>query len=284
MTRPASTSTEPSTAAEERRIVMSTALTSSHATPPTPTTAATAIRPQRLSTVFLVELRKLTDTRSGKAIVGIGVAIPLIALTWLLIKGTGSDQSWRAYSPFMPVLSLTIPLIGLFAMTAEWTQRTALTTFTLSPRRGRVLAMKFLASFAMSMVVTAVVVGLTIGATALGGLINGETPSFEYLGSDVRGLIIMLALQVTMAAGFGALAAQTAVAVGAFLVAPMVWTAVGPLLFGENAQWLDVFSAYARLSSDTPLTDLPQTLVAITLWVILPTTIGVVRSLRREVK
>ena len=115
--------------------------------------------------------------------------------------------------------------------------------------------MKFLASFAMSMVVTAVVVGLTIGATALGGLINGETPSFEYLGSDVRGLIIMLALQVTMAAGFGAL-----------------------------AQWLDVFSAYARLSSDTPLTDLPQTLVAITLWVILPTTIGVVRSLRREVK
>ena len=89
MTRPASTSTEPSTAAEERRTVMSTALTSSHATPPTPTTAATAIRPQRLSTVFLVELRKLIDTRSGKAIVGIGVAIPLIALTWLLIKGTG---------------------------------------------------------------------------------------------------------------------------------------------------------------------------------------------------
>ena len=130
---------------EARRTVMSTALTSSHATPPTPTTAATAIRPQRLSTVFLVELRKLTDTRSGKAIVGIGVAIPLIALTWLLIKGTGSDQSWRAYSPFMPVLSLTIPLIGLFAMTSEWTQRTALTTFTLSPRRGRVLAMKFLA-------------------------------------------------------------------------------------------------------------------------------------------
>ena len=29
------------------------------------------------------------------------------------------------------------------------------------------------------MVVTAVVVGLTIGATALGGLINGETPSFD---------------------------------------------------------------------------------------------------------
>ena len=65
----------------------------------------------------------------------------------------------------------------------------------------------------------------------------------------------MTALQVTMAAGFGALAAQTAVAVGAFLVAPTVWSVVGPLLFGANAQWLDVFSAYDQLSSDAPLTE-----------------------------
>ena len=55
-------------------------------------------------------------------------------------------------------------------------------------------------------------------------------------------------------------------------------------MFGSNAQWLDVFAAYDRLSSDAPLTDLPQTLTAIAIWVVLPTTIGVARSLRREVK
>jgi hypothetical protein len=63
-----------------------------------------------------------------------------------------------------------------------------------------------------------------------------------------------------------------------------VWSVVGPLLFGANAQWLDVFSAYDQLSSDAPLTNLPQTLTAIAVWVVLPTTIGVARSLRREVK
>ena len=134
------------------------------------------------------------------------------------------------------------------------------------------------------MVVLAVVIGLTLGATALGGLITGQTPSFDSFGADVRGLVIMTALQVTMAAGFGALAAQTAVAVGAFLVAPTPGPCVGPLVFGDNAQWLDVFTAYARLSSDTPFADLPQTLTAIAVWVVLPTTVGVVRSLRREVK
>jgi ABC-type transport system involved in multi-copper enzyme maturation permease subunit len=192
--------------------------------------------------------------------------------------------SWRTYSQFRPVLGLTIPLIGLFAMTAEWTQRTALTTFTLSPRRGRVLAMKFVAAFGLSIAVLAVVVGMTVGAVALGGLTTGRTPSYEFIGTDLRGLVIMTSLQVIMAAGFGALAAQTAAAVGAFLVAPTLWSVAGPLLFGSNAQWFDVFSAYDQLSSDAPLTNLPQTITAIVIWVVLPTTIGVARSLRREVK
>lgn len=242
------------------------------------------IHPQRLFTLLTVELRKLVDTRTGKAVLGLSIAIPLLALGWQLVKGTGGDVSWRQYSGFMAALSLTIPLIGLFAMTAEWTQRTALTTFTLSPRRGRVLLMKFIAALAVSMAVLAVVIGLTLAATALGGLIEGVTPSYEFVGTDVKGMVILIALQVTMAAGFGALAAQTAVAVGAFLVAPTLWTTVGTLVFGSNAQWLDVFSAYNRLASDSPFTDLPQTITAITFWVVLPTTIGVIRSLRREVK
>lgn len=246
-------------------------------------TNRTAIRPQRLFTLLIVEFRKLIDTRSGKAVLGIGLIVPLAALTWMLIKG-GDDISWRHFSAFTPVLGLTVPLIGLFAMTAEWTQRTALTTFTLSPRRGRVLAMKFVAAFVLAMAVLAVVVGMTLAATALGGLITGVTPSFAFVGADVGSLVVITALQVIMAAGFGALAAQTAVAVGAFLVAPTLWSIVGPLVFAENAQWLDVFAAYGRLSSSTPFADLPQTLTAIAVWVVLPTTIGVVRSLRREVK
>jgi ABC-type transport system involved in multi-copper enzyme maturation permease subunit len=258
----------------------------STATVPAPIALAVRapIRPQRLFTLLTVELRKLVDTRSGKALLGIGVGIPLIALGWLLYRAPGDTVSWRYFSQIAPMLGLTIPLIGLFAMTSEWTQRTALTTFTLSPRRGRVLAMKFVAALALSMAVLGLVIALTLGATAVGGLLTGQDPSYANFGVDARGLIIMTGLQVVMAAGFGALAAQTAVAVGAFLVAPTLWTAIGPLVFGENAQWLDVFSGYARLSSDTPLTDLPQTLTAIAIWVVLPTTVGVIRSLRREVK
>lgn len=251
---------------------------------PAPTSTRSAIRPQRMTTLISVEFRKLVDTRSGKGLVGLTILIPLAALIWLLAKGNDIDVSWLSYSAFSSVLGLTIPLIALFAMTSEWTQRTALTTFTLSPRRGRVLAAKFVSAFGLAMAVLAVVVAMTLGAVALGGLITGQDPSYAQFGTDLRGLIVLTSLQVIMAAGFGALAAQTAVAVGAFLVAPTAWALVGPLLFGDNAQWLDVFSAYGRLASSAPLTDLPQTLTAIAVWVVLPTTVGVIRSMRREVK
>ena len=73
---------------------MSTAI----ATTATPLTSRNPIRPQRLSTLLRVELRKLVDTRSGKAILGIGVAIPLAALVWMLFKGSEVAVSWRLSS------------------------------------------------------------------------------------------------------------------------------------------------------------------------------------------
>ena len=60
-------------------------------------------------------------------------------------------------------------------MTSEWTQRTALTTFTLSPRRLGVIAAKFIAAIALSCAVMFVVLLLTGGAAALGGLVHEWT-------------------------------------------------------------------------------------------------------------
>jgi ABC-2 type transport system permease protein len=38
-----------------------------------------------------------------------------------------------------------LPVVLMLAMTAEWSQRTAMSTFTQEPRRGRVLAAKIAA-------------------------------------------------------------------------------------------------------------------------------------------
>lgn len=239
---------------------------------------------QRLRTLTAVEIRKMVDTRSGLAVLGTALAIAVLALGWKLLHVNDSQPSWDDYSGFLPAVGMAVAMIGLLGMTAEWTQRTALTTFTLSPRRGRVLAAKFAASIVLALAAIVVVFLLILGAIALGGTISGQATDYSGLGRGVSGYLVISVLEVTMAAGFGALAAQTAVAVGAYFVAPTIWAAVAPSLLGDNSPWFDVFSAFDRLSSDHPGTHLAQSLTAVALWIVLPTTVGVIRSLRREVK
>lgn len=42
-------------------------------------------------------------------------------------------------------MGIFLPVIGIIAVTGEWSQRTALTTFTLVPRRWRIVVAKIVA-------------------------------------------------------------------------------------------------------------------------------------------
>jgi hypothetical protein len=96
-------------------------------------------------------------------------------------------------------------------------------------------------------------------------------------------MVVANVLNLLMAVGFGALIAQTAAAVTAFLVAPTLWAVAGPALLGDVAEWLNVFGAVGRLAA-FEAADLAQTVVSIGVWVALPLAAGVITSLRREVR
>ena len=255
-------------------------------TPTLPATAHTSvapIRPLRFSTLTSVELRKLTDTRSSRwlllSILGLVSGVLVYKLTQSRIEVAFDNYS----SGVTTVVAFLAPIIALLAMTSEWTERTALTTFTLAPRRLPVIAAKYVAAVTLSVAILAVGLVMAAAATAIGGLVHGDA-SFAGLLGDVRAAGIIVVLQVTMAAAFGALAAQTAVALVAYLVAPLAWAILANGLLERVAPWFDVFSAYDQLASGHPFDHLPQVLTAITIWVVVPSTLGVLRSLRREVK
>ena len=98
-----------------------------------------------LGRLVRVELRKLTDTRSGKwLLIGIGV----ITLAVNAIFYATSDPSERTFFNFMAATNgpqgLLLPVLGILLVTSEWSQRTALVSFTLTPVRSRVLLAKVL--------------------------------------------------------------------------------------------------------------------------------------------
>ncbi|MET0324179.1 MAG: ABC transporter permease [Ilumatobacteraceae bacterium] len=259
---------------------MTTTLTPSRPSNPS---AAVPIRPLRFPTLTAVELRKMTDTRSGRwllaTIVGLVGAVLVYKMTQTKVDIAFDNYSLAATN----VVAFLAPIIGLLAMTSEWTQRTALTTFTLAPRRLPVFAAKYVVAVGLSLAVLAVCLLMAAGATGLAGLVH-DGASFTGSFDAVRSAVIIVVLQVTMAAAFGALAAQSVVALVAYLAAPTAWAIASDALFGEAAPWFDIFGAYDQLSSSQPFDHLAQTLTSITLWVIIPSVIGITRSLRREVK
>ena len=92
-----------------------------------------------------VELRKACDTRAGfwllAAIVGLVVVVPGIALVITLVR---TDpillDDFVGIAAYM--MSFLLPFLAIMLVTSEWCQRSALVTFTLEPRRSRVVLAK----------------------------------------------------------------------------------------------------------------------------------------------
>ena len=185
---------------------------------------ATALPPARgQSFVRLVttELRKSVDTRSGRVLILAILALALAALTWQLTHpGSGPAKFDAFLGAASTGVQLILPVIGVMAMTSEWSQRTALSTFTLSPRRVRVQLAKFVSAVLLSIVVLTATNLLALGATAIGGAIAGHGTSYAGLGGALARAYLTTALNVVMGAAFGAVIAQTAVAILVFFIAP----------------------------------------------------------------
>src|SRR6059058_295421 len=110
------------------------------------------------ATLTRVELRKTVDTRAGRVLLGLTLALSTTVLGYLVARGEAGGLSYGGWvrDAIFPVV-LLLPVLGVLGMASEWTQRTVLTTFTATPRRARVLAAKLVASMLLGMAAVVVV-------------------------------------------------------------------------------------------------------------------------------
>ena len=95
----------------------------------------------------LVELRKMVDTRAGFWLQLIVAGLTLTVVTLFCIFGDTDELIFRdMFALAVFPASLLLPIVGILLVTSEWTQRTALITFTLVPKRMRVMGFSNLVS------------------------------------------------------------------------------------------------------------------------------------------
>lgn len=235
-----------------------------------------------------IEMRKFVDTRSGLWLLVVIGLLSGVLVAVQLIWGDDSDGDLRGFlEPSLFPVGILLPVLGVLTVTTEWSQRTALTTFTLVPRRSRILIAKLAAALVFS--VLSVVVSLAFSAvgTALAGALDRGDGSWSLPAGTLGQAVLFQVVNVVLGVAFGMLLLNSPVAIVSLFVIPTAFQIITQLVTAieDVARWLDINQASGPLSSGSMTGDDWQHLATSSLlWIVVPLVLGSIRLLRREVK
>jgi ABC-2 type transport system permease protein len=244
--------------------------------------ARDATRPS-IATLTRVELRKTVDTRAGFWLL-IAVALLTVGIVILTLL-TGHDHSLRVVMSGAVEPSATLlPIVGILLVTAEFSQRTALSTFAVVPQRNRVLLAKLAAGTILALLalvgcrVFASIGVLADGASlrdavVLPGWAFGQS-AFYVVGSMIGGI------------AFGALLRSPALAIVLSFVLPLGVVALGAIsAIKDVVRWIDTTVSWGNLSEHSlGATDWGRALVTLLVWVLVPLAVGAWQLQRADIR
>lgn len=250
-------------------------------------TAATPSSPGLLA-LSLIELRKMVDTRAGRWILvltGLAMAALTVGMTLNLEKIVHQNVVEAATGMVGMAPSLLIPVVVILSVTTEWSQRTALTTFTLEPRRGRVYLAKGIAAVVVALVSWAVasVLGWVCVVVGTSVLDVDVTVSLD-AAMTIRAHLAMVVMTL-MGFALGMLLRNSAAAIVIFAAVPAILQTIGTLGGEKVVGWLDIAGNTSTLAyAEGTATQWAQLGVSITVWVIIPLVVGTLRQVRADVQ
>jgi ABC-2 type transport system permease protein len=238
-----------------------------------------------LGRLTAAELRKMTDTRAGfwLLLTTAGLTV-LVAVVACLAFPDGDSNIVNFTAIIVQPASILMPVVGILLVTSEWSQRTAMITFTLVPQRMRVLAAKLLAGLTLAVVAFALCMAAALLATAVAGADGDQTWSTS--AGFVGQVAFSIAVPMLAGIGFGAVLLASAPAIVLYFVLPTVWSAVGsiPALEGA-ARWLDQSRTMAPLLEGTiSAGQWARVLASVGLWMVVPILVGAWRIARSDVR
>ncbi|MEE4021882.1 ABC transporter permease [Gordonia sp. PKS22-38] len=249
--------------------------------------------PIPLSRLTLVELRKLVDTRAGFWLTAsIGVLSVVVAVAMLITERNSPEN--LNFGELFGVMNIPtgiiLPVLAILLVTGEWSQRAALTTFTMEPRRERVVTAKLLAALITG--VAAVIIALTMGAvaTVIADIVYTDPAgAWSFTAAGLFNSFLLQIFGLLLGFGFAALILNTPGAIVAYFALPtalMLMTELVPWFADNLGQWVDTGLTLLPFQSGEWATggEWARLAVSAIVWIAIPLTLGVIRVLRSEVK
>jgi ABC-type transport system involved in multi-copper enzyme maturation permease subunit len=241
-----------------------------------------------------VEFRKALNTRAGRWLV-IGILALVVVIE--VIYAFAAKDSDKNLSDFIQipgaVLGYFLPIIVIMLVTSEASQRNGLVTFTLEPRRARIVLAKFVAGIVLGLGVMVLAVVLAMLGVLL-GIVTGSDPSWSLDGhlvfnalflSNMIGIFVGFALSMLIMNTAGAIVAYFAYT----LILPTAVGILGALSdgFKDFAPWIEFNTAQSPLiggNYQPTGEEWAQIATSGAIWLLLPLVLGIWRLLRIEFK
>lgn len=239
---------------------------------PSPITFGSALR---------VEAHKLLDTRANQAVIA-----GLLALSTCF--GIGYAAIAKTQPPASGVLGAAVGpgnwllmVLSILLISSEFTRRTAVHTFTLDPKRPRVLSAKALVLLGAAVLVLVLGLAISLLAVWIAPLFGAPRALLDF---DASGLAIVLgSLCFTAMTGLAwGLLARNAAAPLVFL---LLWPTVSHILGNVSQQaaevlgWINIEPVWTMDSSPRSWAMLATSALV---WVVLPGALGTVRLMRAD--
>ena len=193
----------------------SAAATALPAPPVPPAHRPSANQAPSLTRLTGVELRKMSDTRAGWWLELSVLTIMVITVTATCAAGHPQQRTFQhILSNALIPAAILLPVVGMLLITSEWSQRTTLTTFTLVPRRSRVLVAKLLAATTISVIPFAF--GVAISAAGAAVSPSGVHGAWTLHGAVLAQGLIYLVTNMMIGVAFGTALFASAPAIVAY--------------------------------------------------------------------
>jgi ABC-2 type transport system permease protein len=230
------------------------------------------------------EWRKTTGTRAARWLLAAVALTTIGGLEIPLLFPRDISQSRASYLTWAGLgLTRLLPIVLMLAMTAEWSQRTALITFTQEPRRARVLAAKIATGLGISLAGAVYALGATELAVTVARA-AGRDVSTSWNWPQLTGFAVFVLLTSSIGIAFGTLLHNTAVAIVTyFALAGAVSLLMIPAL-QTAGNWINTGQTYSWVLDGQWDGHAAQITTSTLLWVIVPLALGLLRTLRRDVR
>lgn len=247
---------------------------------------AEALAPVPFGRLVQAELRKTTDTRAGRVLLA---GLALLAGAAVVVVAVWGEPEERSFAGLLLLaqlpVGLLLPVLAALTATGEWSTRTALTTFSLVPRRELVVAAKLVAVVLLALV-------LVVASTAAAGtaaLLSDAPPADDGVpGPPLLVRVVLFQVVVALVGlGLGLLLLRGSLAICAWFLLPLLLGAltqtVPPLR--PVSPWLDLLQAAGRLLGDpVRAREWAELGTACALWAALPLVAGLLRVRRSDLR